>query len=107
MTHKNHPEASREVCGCVFRSPEPSSRNPICCCWMNRLPHWTGLFVTHNVAEAVFLSQRVLVMNKRPGTIIAEIKIPFPYPRKPELRADPDFARLCGELSQQLREAAR
>jgi NitT/TauT family transport system ATP-binding protein len=46
-------------------------------------------------------------MNKRPGTIIAEIKIPFSYPRKPELRADPDFARLCGELSQQLREAAR
>lgn len=68
---------------------------------------WTGLFVTHNVAEAVFLSQRVLVMNKRPGTVIADVPIPFPFPRGPELRADPDFARLCGDLSQRLREAAR
>ena len=73
--------------------------------WMRA--HWTGLFVTHNVAEAVFLSQRIFVMNKRPGTIVAEIPVPFPYPREPELRADPDFAKLCGELSLRLREAAR
>lgn len=73
--------------------------------WMQH--QWTGLFVTHNVAEAVFLSQRILVMNKRPGTIVADIPIPFPYPREPELRADPDFAKLCGELSQRLREAAQ
>ena len=73
--------------------------------WMRH--NWTGLFVTHNVSEAVFLSQRVLVMNRRPGTIIADISVPFPYPRGPELRSDPDFARLCGELSQKLREAAR
>ena len=73
--------------------------------WMQH--HWTSLFVTHNVAEAVFLSQRVLVMNKRPGTIVAEIPIPFSYPREPGLRADPEFARLCGELSLRLREAAR
>lgn len=69
--------------------------------------HWTGLFVTHNVAEAVFLSQRVLVMGARPGRIIADVRIPFDYPRTPELRADPEFARLCGALSQQLREAPR
>lgn len=73
--------------------------------WLRR--HWTGLFVTHNVAEAVFLSQRILVMSRRPGRIIAEIVIPFPYPRSPELRADPDFARLCGDLSRRLREAAQ
>ena len=73
--------------------------------WMRY--HWTGLFVTHNVAEAVFLSQRVLVMNKRPGTIIADIPSPFAYPREPELRADPEFAKLCGQLSQRLREAAQ
>ena len=68
---------------------------------------WTGLFVTHNVAEAVFLAQRVLVMSQRPGTIRADVSVPFDYPREPSLRADPAFARLCGELSQQLREAAR
>ena len=69
-----------------------------------KLHQWTGLFVTHNVAEAVFLSQRILVMSKRPGKIVADIAVPFAYPRGPDLRADPEFARLCGELSQHLRK---
>ena len=73
--------------------------------WMAR--HWTGLFVTHNVAEAVFLAQRVLVMSRRPGTILADVRVPFDYPREPALRAAPEFAKLCGELSATLREAAR
>lgn len=73
--------------------------------WMLR--QWTGLFVTHNVAEAAFLAQRVMVMSKRPGTIQADIPIPFAYPREPGLRATPEFASLCGELSRQLREAAQ
>jgi NitT/TauT family transport system ATP-binding protein len=64
---------------------------------------WTGMFVTHNVAEAVFLSQRVLVMSSRPGRIVADVPVPFDYPREPSLRADARFARLCGNLSQQLR----
>ncbi|HUQ69310.1 MAG TPA: ABC transporter ATP-binding protein [Planctomycetaceae bacterium] len=67
---------------------------------------WTGLFVTHNVSEAVFLSQRVLVMSSRPGRIAAEIAVPFAYPRLPTLRGEPEFARLTVELSRQLREAA-
>ena len=69
--------------------------------------HWTGLFVTHNVAEAVFLSQRVLVMSKSPGTFIADIAVPFSHPREPELRSTPEFAKLTGEVSRRLREAAR
>lgn len=64
---------------------------------------FTALFVTHNVSEAVFLSQRVLVMSARPGTIIREVKVPFDYPRQPELRAAPEFARLTGEVSALLR----
>lgn len=72
--------------------------------WWER--KWTGLFITHNVAEAVFLSQRVLVMSRRPGKILGEIKVPFDYPRKPELRAQADFAALTGEVSELLRAAA-
>lgn len=66
---------------------------------------WTGVFVTHNVAEAVFLSERVLVMSARPGTLIADVPVPFPYPRTPELRGTAEFARLTADLSARLREA--
>jgi NitT/TauT family transport system ATP-binding protein len=63
----------------------------------------TALFVTHNVAEAVFLSQRVMVMSHHPGTIVETIEIPFSYPRSPELRSDPEFARMVGEVATCLR----
>ncbi len=68
---------------------------------------WTGIFVTHNVAEAVFLSQRVLVMSKSPGTFVADIAVPFEHPRDSDLRSTPEFAKLTGEVSRSLREAAR
>lgn len=67
---------------------------------------WTVLFVTHNVNEAAYLSQEVLVMSQRPGTIRAQVPIPFPYPRGPELRASGEFARLTGQLSSILRGVA-
>ncbi len=66
---------------------------------------WTAVFVTHNVAEAVFLSERVLVMSSRPGTLIADVPIPFAYPRTPALRGTAEFARLTADLSARLREA--
>lgn len=72
-----------------------------------REKNWTGLFVTHNVAEAVFLSQRVVILSSRPGTIAADIRIPFPYPRTTELRGTPEFARLTADVAAKLREAAR
>ena len=64
---------------------------------------FAGLFITHSIAEAVFMSTRVLVMSARPGRIVAEYEIPFSYPRSPELRFDPEFARLSGEVSHALR----
>lgn len=67
---------------------------------------WTALFITHNVFEAVFLSQRVLVMSGRPGHIAATFDIPFPYPRSPNLRADAAFALIAGEISAKLREVS-
>jgi NitT/TauT family transport system ATP-binding protein len=66
---------------------------------------FAGLFITHSIYEAVFLSTRVLVMSARPGRIIGEYQVPFPYPRQPELRFEPEFAELAGEVSRTLREA--
>ena len=65
--------------------------------------HWTSLFVTHNVAEAVFLSKRVIVLGQRPANIRAIVEVPFSYPRPYALRATPEFAELTGTLSQMLR----
>lgn len=66
---------------------------------------FAGLFITHSISEAVFLSTRVLVMSARPGRIVAEFDVPFEYPRSPDLRFEPEFARLSGELSHALRGA--
>ena len=66
---------------------------------------FAGLFITHSVYEAVFLSTRVLVMSARPGRLIAEFEVPFDYPRPTELRFDPEFARLTGQVSRALRDA--
>ncbi|MBA3983600.1 MAG: ABC transporter ATP-binding protein [Acidimicrobiia bacterium] len=64
-----------------------------------------ALFITHSIAEAVFLSTRVLVMSARPGRIVAAFDVPFAPSRSPELRFDPQFAELSGEVSQALRGA--
>jgi NitT/TauT family transport system ATP-binding protein len=66
---------------------------------------FAGLFITHSISEAVFLSTRVLVMSARPGRLVGSYDIPFPYPREPELRFDPEFAQLSGEISHSLRGA--
>jgi NitT/TauT family transport system ATP-binding protein len=65
---------------------------------------FAGLFVTHSVTEAAFLASRVLVMSPRPGRIVAEVPVPFGYPRPPELRFDPEFATVAGHISARLRE---
>ncbi len=64
---------------------------------------FAGLFITHSVYEAVFLSTRVLVMSARPGRIVADFAIPFAYPRSPDLRFAPEFAKLSGAVSHALR----
>jgi NitT/TauT family transport system ATP-binding protein len=60
--------------------------------------HRTALFVTHSIREAVFLSDRVLVMSQRPGRIIEDIRIPFPRPRELEIGETAEFNRICGHL---------
>ncbi|KFC67391.1 Pyrimidine ABC transporter, ATP-binding protein [Devosia sp. LC5] len=66
---------------------------------------FTGLFITHSIPEAVYLSTKVVVMSKRPGRIVASFDIAFPEPRTPELRYTSGFAEVCGEISLALRNA--
>lgn len=66
---------------------------------MNLLSIWaefgtTVVFVTHDIDEAVFLSDRVLVMSSTPGSIIADIHVDLPRPRDPDITMDPRFLAL-------------
>ena len=65
---------------------------------------FAGLFITHSIQEAVFLSTRVLVMSSRPGRIVGDFEVPFDYPRHDSLRYEPEFAELSGRVSEALRE---
>ncbi|HWV14964.1 MAG TPA: ABC transporter ATP-binding protein [Cellvibrio sp.] len=61
----------------------------------------TVVFVTHDIDEALFLADRILVMSARPGRIIDDIRVGFPRPRHTELVTTPDFIKLkrhCLEL---------
>jgi NitT/TauT family transport system ATP-binding protein len=60
------------------------------------------LFVTHSVFEAVFLSQRVLVMGARPGRVLAEVVIDEPYPRDAAFRTSTRYAQACVQITQAL-----
>ena len=65
--------------------------------------NWTAVFVTHSVAEAVFLSTRVIVLAPSPGRIAQEITINLPFPRTSETRISPQFESLVTEVSRALR----
>jgi NitT/TauT family transport system ATP-binding protein len=64
---------------------------------------WTAFFVTHSVAEAVFLSNRILVMSANPGRIHTEIAVRLPYPRTDETRLSRDYHELVAHVSRVLR----
>jgi NitT/TauT family transport system ATP-binding protein len=64
---------------------------------------WTAFFVTHSVAEAVFLANRIFIMSANPGRLHREIRVDLPYPRTPATRRDPAYHRLVDEASQVLR----
>jgi NitT/TauT family transport system ATP-binding protein len=60
-----------------------------------RLPIKSVLIVTHNIEEAVFMCDRILVLSSNPGRVVAEIKVPFKHPRN---RLDPAFRKLVDDI---------
>ena len=67
----------------------------------------TVLFVTHGIDEAMILADRIIVLSARPGTIKADISVPFPRPRSIEnVRANPEFNALFLEIWGLLRDDA-
>jgi NitT/TauT family transport system ATP-binding protein len=60
---------------------------------------WTVVFVTHSIPEAVFLSDRILLMAGRPGRIVEDIPVALPLRRTEALRSEIDYLRLVGEVS--------
>jgi len=65
----------------------------------------TVLMVTHSISEAIYLSDRVLVLSPRPGRIELELSIDLPRPRTPAMRYLPKFSSLAHQLRDSLREA--
>ncbi|WP_087686444.1 MULTISPECIES: ABC transporter ATP-binding protein [unclassified Pandoraea] len=64
--------------------------------WSQRqLPIKSILIVTHNIEEAVFMCDRILVLSSNPGRVVAEIKVPFPHRRN---RLDPAFRKMVDDI---------
>ncbi len=66
----------------------------------------TVIFVTHSIHEAVFLSNRVVMMAARPGRIVEEVVIDEPYPRTPDFMVTPRFAQYAKRLQDSLLRAS-
>jgi len=67
----------------------------------------TVLFVTHDIDEAIFLAERVVVMTARPGAIKLDVPVPLPYPRDWTVKTTPEFAALKGQLMGAIRDEVR
>jgi NitT/TauT family transport system ATP-binding protein len=63
----------------------------------------TVLFITHQIDEAIFLADRVLVMSARPGRIIADIPIDMPRPRDLRIKRSPEFIAIADRIWELIR----
>jgi NitT/TauT family transport system ATP-binding protein len=66
---------------------------------------WTAVFVTHSVAEAVFLSNRIVVLAPNPGRVHAECCVPLPHPRTLSVRDELCYDEIVAKVSRTLRAA--
>ena len=62
----------------------------------------TMLFITHDVAEALYLGDRVIVLSPRPGQVVSDLAVDLPRPRRQSMLADPGFGRQVARLLQAL-----
>jgi NitT/TauT family transport system ATP-binding protein len=69
---------------------------------VQEMAHQTIVAVTHSISEAVFLSDRVIVLSDRPGRVVAQVPVDLPRPRTLELMGSEHFARLTGEVRRHL-----
>jgi NitT/TauT family transport system ATP-binding protein len=67
----------------------------------------TVLFITHQIDEAVYLSDRVLVFGRRPGRIQEDIAIDLPRPREPSVKRTPQFSEYVGQIWSLIESAVR
>lgn len=67
----------------------------------------TVMFVTHSIHEAVFLSQRVIMMAARPGRVVEDIAITESFPRSEDFRVSPSFSRYARQLQDSLLQASQ
>ncbi|SEF15681.1 ABC transporter ATP-binding protein [Jiangella alba] len=58
----------------------------------------TALLITHDIEEALFLADRIIVMSNRPGRVAQIVDVPFARPRRDDLRSDPEFAKMKFQL---------
>ena len=67
----------------------------------------TVLFVTHDIDEAIFMANRVVVMSARPGRIKCDLPVPLPHPRHYAVKTTPAFAELKAALTEEIRVEVR
>ena len=63
----------------------------------------TVLFVTHDIDEAIFMANRVVVMSARPGRIKCDLPVALPHPRHYAMKTSPEFAELKARLTEEIR----
>ncbi len=77
--------------------------------WLQRVwrQHgWTVLMITHDIREAIYLADRVLVLSPRPATIVRDLMVPVPRPRDLRVVTSPEFVTLEAQLLELLHSSA-